>query len=67
MYSEIEEYVSFENGKYSYINAKGSWNVYRHKEFQRLASKPEISMVNRLLTLENAKKIEYDCDGKRVK
>lgn len=67
MYPEIKEYVSFENGKYSYINANGSWNLYRHKEFQRLASKPEISMVHRLIELENSCIIEYDCDGRRVK
>lgn len=67
MHSEIKSYVSFENGKWSYIDEGGLWNVYRHKEFHRLASKPEITMVNKLLDLENSLIIEYDCDNKRVK
>ncbi len=63
----FNEYVSFENGKWSYISSNGLINVYRHKEFQRLASKPEITMFHKILDLENSKIVEYDCDGVRLK
>lgn len=67
MYKEIKSYISFDNEKYSYIDEGGIINVYRCKEFQRLASKPEINMFYKLIDLEKSHQIEYDCDGKRMK
>ena len=65
--NDVEAYVSFENGKWKYVDEGGLLNLYRHNEFHTLANKSEIQMFHKILELENSKKIEYDCDGKRVK
>lgn len=64
---EISSYISFENGKWKYIDEGGLINVYRFGTFHTLASKGEILMFYKLLEKEEAKIVEYDCDNLKVK
>lgn len=64
---DVESYISFENGKWVYIEQGGIIHLNRNGEFHNLASKSEICMFHKLLSLENSKHIEYDMDSKRIK
>jgi hypothetical protein len=64
--SENKDYISFENGKWIYIDEGGLINLYRYGNFHALANKSEICMFHKLLELENSKSIEYDADERRI-
>lgn len=64
---EISSYVSFENGKWKYIDEGGLISIYRFNEFHTLASKAEICMFHKILDLERSKIVEYNCESERVK